>query len=96
MGHWVRQAAGTLSLTVHVQPGAKRSAVVGEHGDALKVRLAAAAIDGRANAALVDLIAQRLDVPRAAVAIRSGEKARRKLLLVSGAPADAVLRLIGK
>jgi hypothetical protein len=95
VGHWARLSAGTLGLTVHVQPGAKRSEVAGEHGDALKVRLAAAAIDGRANAALVGLIAQRLDVPRAAVVIRSGEKSRRKLLLVSGAPADAVLRLIG-
>lgn len=46
-----------------------------------KIRLAAAAVDGRANAALVELIAHRLDAPRAAVAIRSGEKSRRKLLL---------------
>ncbi|MEF8754889.1 MAG: DUF167 domain-containing protein [Accumulibacter sp.] len=96
MGQWARQVAGTLSLTLHVQPGAKRTEVVGEHGDALKVRLAAAAVDGRANAALVDLIAQRLDVPRSAVAIRSGERSRRKLLLVAGAPADAVLRLCGE
>ncbi|WP_366143257.1 DUF167 domain-containing protein [Accumulibacter sp.] len=81
---------------MHVQPGAKHTEVVGEHADALKVRLAAAAVDGRANAALIDLIAQRLDVPRSAVTIRSGEKSRRKLLLVNGAPADAVLRLRGE
>jgi len=84
-----------LSLTVHVQPGAKRSEVAGEHGDALKIRLAAAAVDGRANAALIELIAHRLGVPRAAVAIRCGEKSRRKLLLVGDPPADAVLRLLG-
>ncbi|EXI75229.1 MAG TPA: DUF167 domain-containing protein [Candidatus Accumulibacter phosphatis] len=96
MSHWARQVAGTLSLTVHVQPGAKRSEVAGEHGDALKIRLVAAAIDGRANAALVDLVAQRLDVPRTAVVIRSGQTSRRKLLLVSGAPTDAVPRLLGE
>jgi uncharacterized protein (TIGR00251 family) len=96
VSHWALQAAGTLSLTVHVQPGAKRSEVAGEHGDALKIRLAAAAVDGRANAALVEFVAQRLDVPRAAVAIRSGQKSRRKLLLVSDPPADAVLRLLGE
>lgn len=96
MSHWARQAAGTLTLTVHVQPGAKRSEVAGEHGDALKIRLAALAVDGRANAVLVEFVAQRLDVPRAAVAIRSGHKSRRKLLLVSDPPADAVLRLLGE
>lgn len=65
------------------------------HGDALKVRLAALPIDGRANMALIDLVAQRLGLARSAVDLKSGHLARRKVLHVSGAPADARQRLLG-
>jgi uncharacterized protein (TIGR00251 family) len=60
MADWLRQVDGAIVLTVHLQPGAKRSEVAGEHGDALKIRLAAPAVDGRANAALLEFVAQRL------------------------------------
>jgi len=57
---WLREADGAITLTVHVQPAGKRSEVLGLHGDALKIRLAAPAIEGRANAALLEFVAQRL------------------------------------
>jgi uncharacterized protein (TIGR00251 family) len=57
---WLREVDGAIMLTVHVQPGAKRSEMAGLHGDALKIRLAAPAVDGRANAALLAFVAQRL------------------------------------
>ncbi len=82
-------------LTVHVQPGAKRNEVVGTYGDALKIRLAAPPIDGRANAALCLFVAQQLGVAGSAVEVKSGHAARRKLLTVVGAPADSASRLLG-
>ncbi|MBE2258575.1 MAG: DUF167 domain-containing protein [Candidatus Accumulibacter sp.] len=92
---WWRVDGGSLALVVHVQPGAKQTEVAGLHGGALKIRLAAPAIDGRANTALVDYVARRLGVPRAAVELRSGQKSRRKRLLVTGAPAGAARLLLG-
>lgn len=96
MADWLREAAASITLTVYVQPAAKKTEVAGEHGDALKIRLAAPAIDGRANAALIEFVAQRLALPRSAVVLKSGQKARRKVLAVSGAPADAPHRLLGE
>lgn len=84
---------GRATLVVHVQPGAKRSEVVGEHGDALKIRLAAPPVDGKANAALIEFLAERLGVARAQVALKSGQTNRRKVLEIDKMPAGAVVRL---
>ncbi len=69
---------------MHVQPGARRSEVAGRHGDRLKIRVAAPALDGRANDALVAFIADRLRVPKARIALVKGERSRDKLFAVSG------------
>ncbi len=75
-----------MVLTLHVQPGASRSEVAGVHGDALKLRLAAPAIDGRANAALVRYLDDVFGVPMRNVAIERGETSRRKTVRIT-APA---------
>jgi len=67
-----------LVLTVHVQPNAKSPAVAGRHGDALKIRIAAPAVDGKANAALIDFLHQWFNLPRANIIIRRGAGSRRK------------------
>jgi len=90
---WARRSGDRLVLSVHVQPGAKRNEVAGPHGDALKIRLTAPPVDGRANAALCNFIAQRLGIAGSAVAVTSGRTSRRKLLSVVGAPADSEARL---
>ena len=90
---WLRHAEGRATLAVHVQPGAKKSGVVGEHGDALKIRLAAPPVDGKANAALIEFLATRLGIARAQVTLKSGQSSRRKVLEIDGAPADLVARL---
>ena len=69
---------------MHVQPGARRSEIAGLHGDRLKIRIAAPALDGRANDALVAFIAGELRIPKARVAVIKGERSREKLLAVSG------------
>jgi hypothetical protein len=104
MAHWLqldKAGAGgagappTMMLTLHIQPGAKKSEVVGVHGDALKIRLAAPPVDGRANEALIAFLAQRLGLPRSALTLKSGQSGRRKRVEVSAAPVDAELRLLG-
>lgn len=94
MSDWFRVGAdGSITLTLHIQPGAKRTECAGMYGDALKIRLAAPPVDGQANAALIDYIAERLDCGRAAVTLKSGQTSRRKVLAVSGCSAEAVARL---
>ncbi len=85
---------GRLLLTLHIQPGAKKTEVCGLHGDALKIRLAAPPVDGKANAALLAFVADRLDLPKSAVSLKSGQTSRRKVVEVAGPPADAVQRLL--
>ena len=97
MSDWCRQGNdGSLLLSLHIQPGAKRSEVAGLHGEALKIRLAAPPVDGKANACLIEFVAERLGLPRAAVSLKSGQTSRRKLLQVESPPADAARRLLGE
>lgn len=70
---------------MHVQPGAKRSEVAGLHGGRLKIRLAARAVDGAANAALTDFLAGALGAARRDVVIEAGAASRQKRVSVSGA-----------
>jgi uncharacterized protein (TIGR00251 family) len=69
---------------VHCQPGAGRTQVVGRHGDALKVRVAAPPEAGRANDALLATLAEGLGVPAASVTLAAGATSRRKRVRVAG------------
>jgi uncharacterized protein (TIGR00251 family) len=73
-------------LTLHVQPGAKRTEVAGLHGDAVKVRLAAPPVDGKANAELMRYLADTFGVPLRNVTLVRGETSRQKIVRVA-APA---------
>ncbi len=86
--------SGTAVLRLHVQPGAGRTAVVGRHGDAVKVRVAAPPEGGRANDAVVALVAATFDVKLAAVALLSGESSRAKRVRVDGIAEAEVERLL--
>lgn len=88
---WLSQAAdGSVVLTLHIQPGAKKTEIVGLHGEALKIRLAAPPVDGKANAALIAFLAGVCGVSKASVVLVSGESARAKRVRVTGA-APAVI-----
>ncbi|HET9350472.1 MAG TPA: DUF167 domain-containing protein, partial [Burkholderiales bacterium] len=65
-------------LELHVQPGASRTEFAGKHGERLKVRLQARAVDGKANDALIEFLAGHFGVPRRNVRIDSGLKSRQK------------------
>jgi len=69
-------------LELHVQPGAARSEFAGKHGERIKVKLAARAVDGKANAALIEFLAEHFKVPRRSVRIESGLKSRRKRVVI--------------
>lgn len=85
MSSWYRQDRdGAFCLSLHIQPGAKKSSVAGLHGEALKIRLAAPPVDGKANTALVVFVAELLQLPRAAVSLKSGQTSRQKVLRVEG------------
>jgi hypothetical protein len=73
-----------LSISVHAQPGARATEVAGLHGEALKIRVAAPALEDRANEALIEFVAKKLGVARRDVTIASGGKSREKRLEVRG------------
>jgi uncharacterized protein (TIGR00251 family) len=92
---WLRRRdPAAATLTLHVQPGARKTEVAGVHGDALKIRLAAPPVDGKANAALVEFVAQRLGLPKSAVRLVGGQTSRRKILEIEAAPPDMEQRLL--
>ena len=85
MPSWCRRLAdGTLVLCIHAQPGARRTAVAGLHGEALKVRVAAPALEDRANEALLEFLAETFRVPRREVQLVSGARSRQKRFEVRG------------
>lgn len=95
MSDWYRDAGnGRITLTLHIQPGAKKTEFAGLHGDALKIRLAAPPVDGKANEALIRFFAENLHLPKAAVTLKSGQTSRRKMLELSGTSVEAIKRLI--
>lgn len=80
----LEQRDGSVRFRVHVQPRASRSEIVGIHGDALKVRLAAPPVDGAANDALVELLAETFAVGPRAVRIVAGQVSRAKVVEIDG------------
>ena len=84
MAGWYRHKDDVITLTLHVQPGAKRCEIAGLHGEALKIRLAAPPIDGRANEALLKFIAEIFAVPLRNVELLHGSQSRHKVVAITG------------
>ncbi|MDR0771122.1 MAG: DUF167 family protein [Burkholderiales bacterium] len=79
---WRREDGGALVLTLHVQPGAKRTEIQGIHDNALKVRLAAPPVDGKANQALRRFLAEAFGVGLRAVTLEHGLSTRHKVVRI--------------
>jgi uncharacterized protein (TIGR00251 family) len=92
---WYRRdpVAGVIVISIHAQPGARRTEVVGIHGESLKVRVAAPALENRANELLMAFVAGRFGVARRDVTLLSGEKSREKRLEVRSASIDPEMAL---
>jgi len=81
---WISQSNDGAVITVQAVPRAAKDAVQGLHGDALKVRLHAPPVDGKANEALIAFLSEKLNVPKKNLALKSGAGQRRKIIAISG------------
>lgn len=91
----LQESGGGVSFAVKVHPRAKKNAITGELGDALKISLTTPPIDGRANEACIEFFAKLLKVPRSSVTIASGQTSRNKVVRVAGVSAEQVRLRIG-
>ena len=91
----VHESSAGISFAVKVQPKAKKNAITGELGDALKITLTAPPVEGRANEGCIEFFANLLKVPRSSVSIASGETSRRKVIRVGGLSAEELRKRLG-
>lgn len=87
---WIRQTGAGVALTIQLAPRAAQDAVQGLYGDALKIRLRAPPVAGRANAALLDFLSDKLGLPKGNIIFKSGLSQRRKIVAVNGLPAPEI------
>jgi uncharacterized protein len=80
----LRETARGVTFAVRVHPRARRNAITGTAGDALKLALTAPPVEGRANQAVIEFFADLFQIPRSSVTIASGETSRNKVLRISG------------
>jgi uncharacterized protein (TIGR00251 family) len=88
----IGHGAEGIYLMVHARPGARHRGVVGIHGDALKVAVSASPVGGRANQAVVELLAETLGVNTGDVEVVGGHTSRRKRVLVRGLSVEQAIR----
>jgi uncharacterized protein (TIGR00251 family) len=92
----LREADGAVRFAVRVTPRASRAAITGVHAGALKVSLTAPPVEGAANAALIELLADALDVPKRAVRIEHGDHNRQKTISIEGITAAQLRALVAR
>jgi uncharacterized protein len=90
----LRESGDGVTFGVKVHPRAKKNAITGELGDALKVSLTTPPVDGRANEACIEFFAKLLKVPRSSVTIASGQTSRNKVIRVAGLSAAELSKRI--
>jgi uncharacterized protein len=93
--HWLAEDGSDVLLEIHLQPGARRTALAGEHGNRLKIAMQAPPVDGRANEALIDWLSTLLGVSRRQLTIDAGLRSRNKIIRIrSVSAADVRRRLV--
>ncbi len=85
---------GDLLLTLHVQPRARKNQVAGLYDNALKIRLTAPPLEGRANKAVIAFLAKQLHLPKSAVRITGGLASREKKVRVSGCSEEQARKIL--
>jgi uncharacterized protein len=86
----IQKSPNGATFAVKVQPRAKKNAITGEVGDAVKLSLTAPPVDGKANAACIEFFAKLLNLPRSSVTIAAGKTSRNKVIRVAGLSAEEV------
>ncbi|MCX5746087.1 MAG: DUF167 domain-containing protein [Proteobacteria bacterium] len=90
----IRELEGAVTFDVHVQPRASRAKVGPLHDGRLKLAVTSPPVDGEANAAVIELLAEELDVARSAISIIAGQSSRRKTVRIVGVTARAIAALV--
>jgi len=91
----IKNSLSGATFAVKVHPHAKKNAITGKVGDALKLALPAPPADGKANAACIEFFAKLLNLPRSSVTIAAGLTSRNKVIRVSGLTAQQVRDRLG-
>jgi uncharacterized protein (TIGR00251 family) len=91
----IHDTPASVTFAVRVHPRAKKNAITGEVGDALKLALTAPPVDGKANEACIEFFAKLLKVPRSSVTIAAGQTSRNKVIRVAGLSADEIKKRLG-
>lgn len=91
----IHDTAAGATFVVKVHPRAKKNAITGTVGDAIKLALTAPPIEGRANEACIEFFAKFLNVPRSSITIAAGQSSRRKVIRVAGLSAEELRRRLG-
>ena len=89
---WIRETSKGVILPVRAVPRASKNEIQGVHGDALKVRLQAPPVEGKANLALIRVLSDELGIPRAQLSIATGETGRNKAVLITGISKTELLK----
>ena len=92
---WLTATEGGVILNVKAQPRSSRRGIDGVIGDALKVRVTCAPVDGKANRELIETLADAFGVPKSAVSFKSGETSKTKRILVGGITPEQVESVVG-
>ena len=82
------------TIRVHVIPNAKIDKMVGEHGDAIKIKLRAPAVEGKANTALRRFLAEKLSIPQRAIVMEHGQRSREKVIRIDGLTEEQIRRFL--
>jgi hypothetical protein len=91
----IQQADGGATFVIKVHPRARKNAITGEVGEALKVAITAPPVDGKANQACIEFFVKLLNVPRSSVTIAAGLTSRNKVIRVTGLTAEDVRQRLG-
>ena len=95
MAFTVRETAQGAQFALRVQPRSSRNAIAGVVGDAVKLSITAPPVDGKANQAVIEFLAELFRVPKSSIAIVSGETGRNKVIAVRGVSAEQVRKALG-
>jgi len=91
----LKESPGGTTFAVKVRPRAKKNAITGDAGDALKLALTAPPVDGKANEACIEFFAKLLNLPRSSVTIAAGQTSRNKVIRVTGVTAAQLRERLG-
>jgi uncharacterized protein (TIGR00251 family) len=92
----IKESASGLTFAVKVHPRARKNAITGTVGDALKLALTAPPVDGKANQAVIEFFADLFAIPRSSVTIASGETSRNKVVRIAGVSKAVAAQRLGE